>query len=85
MKSFEFMHGGDWYKYENGYIMKKNSTNLYDCYFCPVLANLNDILDGLAIDQLQNIMRAILHGYFTGFAKGRDDKVKEIQHVLKLC
>jgi hypothetical protein len=30
-------------------------------------------------------MRAIVQGYFIGFAKGRDDKVKEIQRVLKLC
>ena len=78
MQSFEFMHGGKWYKYENGYIM-----NIYD-YLCPVLADLNDKLDVLTADQLHSVMGAIIHGYMTGFARGREDKIKEIKHVLKL-
>ena len=46
MKSFEFMYGGEWYKYEKGYIMKKNCIDSYD-YFCPVLVDLDDKLDEL--------------------------------------
>lgn len=83
MKSFEFMYGGEWYKYENGYILKKHGFDFYD-HFCPVLVDLNNKLDGLTADQLHSIMGAILHGYFTGFARGREDKIREIKRVLKL-
>lgn len=83
MKSFEFMYGGEWYKYENGYIMNKHGFDFYD-YFCPVLADLNDKLDVLTADQLHSVMGAIIHGYMTGFARCREDKIREIKHVLKL-
>lgn len=83
MTSFEFMYGGEWYKYENGYIMKGHGFDLYD-YFCPVLVDLNNKLDALTADQLHSVMGAIIHGYTTGFARGREDKIREIKHVLKL-
>ena len=83
MKSFEFMHGGEWYRYENGYIMKQRGFDFYD-NFCPVLVDLHDKFDGLAADQLHSIMGAIIHGYCTGFARGREDKIREIKRVLKL-
>lgn len=81
--SFEFIYGGEWYKYEDGYIKQQRGVDFY-IYFCPVLDDLNDKLKDLPIDQCQVIMEAIVHGYFHGHASGQKYKIREVKRVLDI-
>ena len=83
MKSFEFMYGAAWYKYEDGHIKKKSSFDFYD-YFCPVHIDISNKLKDLSIDQCESIMEAILHGYLYGFAQGKKEKIKEFKRVFQI-
>ena len=83
MKSFEFVYGATWYKYENGRINKKNCFGSYD-YFCPVHVDIHNQLKDLSIDQCKSIMKAILHGYICGIAEGKQEKIKEFKRVLQI-
>ena len=81
--SFEFMYGGEWYKYEDGHINQERGTDFY-VYFCPVLNDIKDTLKDLSIDQCQHIMEAIVHGYFHGHAAGQRYKINEVKRVLDI-
>lgn len=83
MKSFEFMYGDSWYRYDNRHIMKKLTFDCYD-YFCPVYVDLSDKIDSFSDDQLKSIMEAILHGYFYGIGEGKKEKIREFKRVLAL-
>lgn len=83
MKSFEFMYGAAWYKYEDGHIKKKNGFGSYD-FFCPVNVDVDNQLKDLSIDQCEIIMKAILHGYRYGFAEGKKEKIKEFKRVFQI-
>lgn len=83
MKKFEFMYNDSWYEYEAGWIYKQD---IYEVYFkfCPVTAELGNIIDTCSKDQLQLIMAAIVHGFVCGREAGKADKAKEIRRALNL-
>lgn len=83
-KTFEFMYGDAWYKYEDGHIKKQfHATGYYD-YFCPVLIDLSDKIDSFTDDQLKTIMEAIVHGYCYGVGEGKKEKIREFKRVFAL-
>ena len=81
--TFEFMYGGTWYKYENGYIYRQDIYGVY-VRLIPVMQELTRDLDSYSLDQKQLIMGAVIHGYTCGKLDGASSKVKEIQRVLNL-
>lgn len=83
-KTFEFMYGNSWYRFEGDRITKQfGSTEYYD-YFCPVAADLCEKIDSFSTDQLKSIMEAILHGYFYGVGDGKKEKIREFKRVFAL-
>lgn len=81
MKSFEFMYGDTWYKYEDGYIYRQNIYGNYE-QMIPVVRELDQTLDNFSLPDKQNIMCAIVHGHTYGKLAGAATKVKEIKRVL---
>lgn len=81
--TFEFMYGGEWYKYEDGYIKKEYGTDFY-VRFCPVQSELTDIIESIDIEHLRIIMAAIVHGYFHGEAAGQKHKIQEFKRVFNI-
>lgn len=79
--TFEFMYGDTWYKYENGYIYRRNIYGNSE-QMIPVVKELNQTLDNLSLPDKQNIGCAIVHGHTYGRMAGIADKVKEIKRVL---
>ena len=78
MKTFEFMYGDTWYKYEDGYIYSQNGYGPG----IPVVRELEQIVDNFSLPDKQNIMCAIVHGYTYGTYAGAADKVRELKRVL---
>lgn len=81
--TFEFMYGEEWYRYENGWIYKRQGHDFYE-RFCPVLFDLNSKLAGFNADQLMSTLEAILHGYYHGFSAGMSEKINEFKRIFKL-
>ena len=81
--SLEFMCDTVWYKYEDGWIHKKRSFDLYE-RLCPVLYELRYELENFSADQQKTVMEAILHGYGQGVVDGNQEKIQEFKKVFKL-
>ena len=81
MKPFVFRYGDNWYKYENGYIHRRNIYGNYE-QMIPVVKELDQTIDNFSMPDTQNIMCAIVHGHTYGRMAGVADKVNEIKRVL---
>lgn len=82
--TFEFMYCDDWYKYDRGYIFKKGNFTSYHEQVCPVVRQLNEIIEGLSEEQQQTVMLAILHGYRSGYDVGRNDQIKDFKRLFNI-
>lgn len=81
--TFEFMYGDAQFKYENGWIYRKNPFDYYED-FCPVHSELISIVESLNIDQFSVILGAIIHGYSYGKNYGKAEKIQEFKRVFNL-
>ena len=79
----EFIFEDIIYKYENGWIYYKSN---YDTFYklCPVLPELEEILDLYTQDVRITMLEAIVHGCCYGYREGRDDKAREIKRALNI-
>jgi hypothetical protein len=82
--TFEFMYCGDWYKYDRGYIFKKGNFTSYQEQVCPVVRQLNEIIESLSVEQQQAVGLAILHGYRSGYDVGRNDQIKDFKRLFNI-
>ncbi len=83
MKAFEFMYGDTWYKYERGYLHRKDVYGVYVLH-CPVASELIAILDSFDATQLRIVMGAIIHGYVHGKDAGRNSQIKEFKRLFNI-
>lgn len=82
-KTFEFMYNDTWYKYEGGYIYRQDINDFYQPY-CPVLIDLEGILNTFDTPQLQTIMAAIIHGFIHGKNAGRSQQINEFKRLFNI-
>ncbi len=82
--TFEFMYGNHWYKYDRGYIFKKGNFTSYHEQVCPVVRQLNELIESLSTEQQQAVMLAILHGYRSGYDVGRNDQIKDFKRLFNI-
>lgn len=83
MKSFEFMYGDTWYKYESGYIYRQDINEFYQPY-CPVYIELEGILKTFDAGQLRTVMSAIVHGYVYGKQDGRNNQIRDFKRLFNI-
>ncbi len=81
--TLEFIFEDTLYKYEDGKIYYKDSWNCFG-YFCPVLNELNEILDTCTTNQCIAIFEAIVHSYLYGHSEGKKAKIREFKRVFNL-
>lgn len=79
----EFTFGDIIYKYENGWVYYKSDYG-YFYKLCPVLAELEGILELFTLDGQITILEAIVHGCLYGYNDGKTAKIKEIKRVLNI-
>ena len=79
----EFIFEDIIYKYENGWIYWKHELGYYN-KLCPVLPELEEILDLYTQDVRRTILEAIVHGSCYGYYEGKNNKLKEIKRVLDI-
>ena len=87
MKSFEFMYGDSWYKYEDGMLIKQNSLGKYNSYLhivCPILKDLQNQLAAIPEDVRPLVMQGLLHAYSYGIVEGKNKKIQEFKSVFNL-
>lgn len=79
----EFIFEDIIYKYEDGTLYYKDSWGCF-IYFCPVLRELNEIMDTFDNSQRIAILEAIVHGCCYGYRDGKKAKVAEIKRALEI-
>ena len=79
----EFIFEDIIYKYENSWIYWKHERGYYN-KLCPVLPELEEILDLYTQDVRITILEAIVHGFCYGYQDGKNDKVAEIKRALDI-
>ena len=79
----EFKFEGTIYKYEYGKLYYKDSWNCF-VYFCPVLIDLQEILDNFTDDECITILRAIIHSHLYGYSEGKKAKIRDFKNVFNL-
>ena len=87
MKTFEFMYGDTWYKYENGKLLKQNSLETYFDpidIVCPVLRELQERMEFIPEDVRPVVMQGLLHAYGYGIVDGKKKKIAEFKRVFAL-
>ena len=75
--------GGLQCRYEDGWIQEHRGADFYN-NVCPVLVDLKEQLESLSLEQLEIVMRAIIHGYFHGNAAGQREKIREFKRVFDI-
>lgn len=81
--SFEFVYAGTDCKYENGWIYQKDGYGVW-VKFCPGHYALTCRTEMFNIEQLAIIMGSIIHGYFYGSNKGKNELKQEVKNLFAL-
>ena len=79
----EFIFEDIIYKYENGWIYWKHERGYY-IKLCPVLSELEEILDLYTQDVRRTMLDAIVHGCCYGYSDGKKAKIQEFKNVFNL-
>jgi hypothetical protein len=80
----EFIFEDIIYKYENGWIYGKHEYG-YFYKVCPVLNELEEILELFTEEGRRTILEAIVHGSCYSFNNGKEAKVAEIKRALDIA
>ncbi len=79
---FEFIFEDTIYKYEDGWIHYK--TNYGFVHLCPVLNELNIIIETFDDNQRIAIMEALVHSCLAGYRDGKKAKIREFKNIFDL-
>ena len=84
--SFEFVYCAEWYKYEDGNLMKRNSLGKYNDFdrVCPVVIELQNQLAAIPEDTRPAVMQGILHAYGYGILDGKKKKIAEFKRMFNI-
>jgi hypothetical protein len=79
----EFIFEDIIYKYENSWIYWKHEHGYFN-QLCPVLRELEEILELFTEDGQRIILAAIVHGCCYGYQGGKKAKISEIKRALDI-
>lgn len=79
----EFIFEDIIYKYENGWIYWKHELGYFN-KLCPVLKELEDILELYTYDVRRTVLEALVHATCYGYQEGKNNKITEIKRVLNI-
>ena len=81
--TFEFIFEETVYKYEDGGIYYKTNYGSF-LHLCPVLNELNILMETFDNNQRIAIMEALVHSCFAGYRDGKKAKIQEFKSVFDL-
>ena len=79
----EFIFEDMIYKYEDDWIYWKHELGYFN-KLCPVLKELEGILEFYALDACRTMLEALVHAACYGYQEGKNNKVAEIKRVLDI-
>jgi hypothetical protein len=79
----EFKFEDTIYKYEYGKLYYKDRWNCF-VYFCPVLIDLQEILNTFTNNECITILEAIIHSSLYDYNDGKKAKIQEFKNVFNL-
>jgi hypothetical protein len=82
--SFEFVYCAEWYKYEDGRLMKRNSLGKYFDTVCPVVIELQNQMEAIPEDVRPIVMQGLLHAYCYGIIDGKKKKIAEFKSLFNI-
>jgi hypothetical protein len=81
--TFEFIFEDTIYKYEDGWIHYKTNYGGF-IHLCPVLNELNIIIETFDDNQRIAIMEALVHSCLAGYHDGKKAKIREFKNLFDL-
>jgi hypothetical protein len=82
--TFEFIFDETVYKYEDGDIYYKTNYGGSFLQLCPVLNELNILMETFDNNQRIVIMEALVHSCLAGYRDGKKAKIREFKNLFDL-